>query len=269
VYDPVTRLLHYASAGHPPPFVRGADGSVVELIAPGLPLGVRRKGDCEAREIVLEPGALLVLYTDGLVESTHDYAAGERRLKAAIARLEPFGSEILAQSIARTCLAGDARDDVAILTLAFQPTIESQQYRRWTFDSSDRFAAREIRVAFEAAVVGAGATEEQLADAEVVFAELLGNVVRHARGPCDVVLDATSALPVLSVLDRGRGFTHAAHLPADAFAESGRGLFIVRSLTAEFNASRRPGGGTHARAVLYAERLAMSPKRPQREIAVA
>jgi PAS domain S-box-containing protein len=261
VYDPVTRLLNYASAGHPPPMVRGADGTIVELSAPGLPLGVRRKGDCEAREIVLEPGALLVLYTDGLVESTHDYAAGERRLRAAIGRLEPFGPAILAQSIARSCLGGEARDDVAILTLAFEPSIDSHQYRRWTFDSSDRFAAREIRAAFEAAVVGAGANEEQLADAEVVFAELLGNVVRHARGPCDVVLDATGTLPVLSVLDRGRGFTHAAHLPADAFAESGRGLYIVRSLTAEFNASRRPGGGTHARAVLYVERLVTPPRK--------
>ncbi len=255
VYDPVTRLLNYASAGHPPPLVRAPDGTIVELIAPGLPLGVRRKGDCEAREIVLEPGALLVLYTDGLTESTHDFAAGERRLRSAIARLEPLGGGVLAQSIARACLGGEARDDVAILTLAFEYAIDSQHYRRWTFDSNDRFAAREIRVAFEAAVVGAGANEEQLADAEVVFAELLGNVVRHARGPCDIVLDATGALPVLSVLDRGRGFTHAAHLPADAFAESGRGLYIVRSLTAEFNASRRPGGGTHARAVLYVERL--------------
>jgi PAS domain S-box-containing protein len=261
VYDPVTRLLTYASAGHPPPFVRGPDGAIVELSAPGLPLGVRRKGDCEAREIVLDPGALLVLYTDGLVESTHDYSAGERRLRAAIGRLEPFSGALLAQSLARSCLGGEARDDVAILTLAFEHSIDSHQYRRWTFDSSDRFAAREIRAAFEAAVVGAGANEEQLADAEVVFAELLGNVVRHARGPCDVVLDATGTLPVLSVLDRGRGFTHAAHLPADAFAESGRGLYIVRSLTAEFNASRRPGGGTHARAVLYVERLVTSPRR--------
>jgi anti-sigma regulatory factor (Ser/Thr protein kinase) len=153
------------------------------------------------------------------------------------------------------------------LSLGAEP--DDERYRRWSFDCEDRFAAREIHQAFVASLVAAGANDEQLGDAETVFSELLGNVVRHARGPCDVVLDASGILPVLSMLDRGRGFTHAAHLPADAFAESGRGLFIVRALTAEFNASRRPGGGTHARAVLYVDRLAALPHRSQRAAAVA
>jgi len=61
-------------------------------------------------------------------------------------------------------------------------------------------------------------------------------------------------LPVLSVLDRGRGFSHAPHLPADTFAETGRGLFIVRTLAAEFGATRRFDGGSHARAVITINR---------------
>jgi PAS domain S-box-containing protein len=269
VYDPVTRALHYAGAGHPPPLIRRRDGTVVEVTAPGLPLGVRRKGDTEPGDVVLELGSMLVLYTDGLIESTHDLIAGERRLREAILQADVHSGSHAADHIASVALADGAQDDVAILTLGLGPEPDDERYRRWTFDCEDRFAAREIHHAFVAALVGSGANDEQVRDAEVVFAELLGNVVRHARGPCDVVLDASGTLPVLSMLDRGRGFTHAAHLPADAFAESGRGLFIVRALTAEFNATRRPGGGTHARAVLYVDRLASLPQRRERAVAVA
>jgi anti-sigma regulatory factor (Ser/Thr protein kinase) len=126
---------------------------------------------------------------------------------------------------------------------------------RWSFDSDDRVAAHEIHRAFVGCLVSAGAGEMQLADAQVVLAELLGNVVRHARGPCEVVLDWSGSEPVLSVLDRGCGFTPSSVLPDDALAESGRGLFIVRTLSAEFSVTRRPGGGTHARAVLRVDRL--------------
>ncbi len=259
VFDPVTRSLAYASAGHPYPLVRKPDGAIVELAAPGLPLGVRRKGDTEARETILEPGSFVVLFTDGLTEATRDFAEGERRLREAIARVAVPSPVPAADRLASLILRGEATDDVAILTLAFDREIDDDRYRRFTFDSADRFAARETRAAFVAALVGAGASEAQLVDAEVVYSELLGNVVRHARGPCDIVVDASGVLPVLSVLDRGRGFTHAAHLPADAFAEAGRGLFIVRALTAEFNASRRPDGGSHARAVLFVDRFASRP----------
>jgi PAS domain S-box-containing protein len=269
VYDPVTRGLHFAGAGHPPPLIRRRDGTVVELSAPGLPLGVRRKGDTEPGDVVLETGSVLVLYTDGLIESTHDLIAGQCRLREALIAVDSHARGHAADHIASIALADGAQDDVAILTLSLGAEPDDERYRRWSFECEDRFAAREIHQAFVASLVAAGANDEQLGDAETVFSELLGNVVRHARGPCDVVLDASGILPVLSMLDRGRGFTHAAHLPADAFAESGRGLFIVRALTAEFNASRRPGGGTHARAVLYVDRLAALPHRSQRAAAVA
>ena len=39
-------------------------------------------------------------------------------------------------------------------------------------------------------------------------------------------------------------------LPADVLAESGRGLYIVSALAEDFSVSRRPDGGSHARAVL-------------------
>jgi hypothetical protein len=49
------------------------------------------------------------------------------------------------------------------------------------------------------------------------------------------------------------------------YAESGRGLFIVRSLTFEYSADLRPGGGTHARAVLSAQSRPAQPLQKPRE----
>ena len=257
VFDPVTRLLTYALAGHPTPFLRLPDGNIVELAAPGLPLGVRRKGDTEAREIVLGVGSFLVLYTDGLVESTHDFVAGERRLRDAVARVGVSSTTPAADRLAALVLPNGATDDVAILALVLERDDGDDgdsRFRRFVFRSDDRAAARETHASISATLVAAGANDAQLGDADMIYSELVGNVVRHAPGLCEVVLDASGTLPVLSVLDRGRGFSHAPHLPADTFAETGRGLFIVRALALEFGATRRRDGGSHARAVLTINR---------------
>jgi hypothetical protein len=68
--DPATGQLEYVSAGHPFPFLRRADGRVEELGEGGLPLGIRESLKVQPGTTTLSPGDLLVLYTDGLVEST-------------------------------------------------------------------------------------------------------------------------------------------------------------------------------------------------------
>jgi len=45
------------------------------------------------------------------------------------------------------------------------------------------------------------------------------------------------------LIDGGDGFEHNPRLPADAYAESGRGLFIVAELAREFTIARAPNGG--------------------------
>ena len=244
VYDPLERCLRYASAGHPAPRLRGPDGDVRELRAPGLPLGVRRKGDSETADAAIEPGSLLVLFTDGLIEATRDVLEGEARLRDALADRARNVDVDAAHRIATTVLRGDgATDDVALLTVAFGADPRKASRRRWTFDTGDRAAALAASAGVGAALAELGASEADAGDAETVTGELIANVVRHAPGSCEVVLDATGDQPVLAVLDRGR---------ARMLVETGRGLFIVGALTAGFDAFPRPGGGLQARAVLHA-----------------
>ncbi|HEX2644779.1 MAG TPA: PP2C family protein-serine/threonine phosphatase [Thermoanaerobaculia bacterium] len=87
ILTPETGQLEYVCAGHPFPLLRRADGSIEELGCGGLPLGIREPLQLTTRTATLEPGDLLLFYTDGLVEAidpqAHD-AFGFERLRAVL-----------------------------------------------------------------------------------------------------------------------------------------------------------------------------------------
>jgi anti-sigma regulatory factor (Ser/Thr protein kinase) len=252
VLDPLTLVFTYASAGHPPPMLWHPDGAVTELVANGLPLGLRNEGAVSKNiTTVLPHDSLLVLYTDGLTESTRDILAGERRLREALEREDIRGAASPAAAI-RDAVLDTVTDDVAILTLAIFASTE--RVTRWSFHGDDVASATRVRRELVAVLRSAGVTDASVADAELVFGELLGNVVRHTNGDAEVALDLTGDDPVLHVLDRGPGFTFHARLPNDNMSESGRGLYIAKSLAREFSVGQRPDGGSHARVVLTARK---------------
>lgn len=59
----------HANAGHDMPYLRRAVGRVEELRARGMPLGLLPGMSYEEKEVVLQPGDTLLLYSDGLVEA--------------------------------------------------------------------------------------------------------------------------------------------------------------------------------------------------------
>lgn len=69
VLDPVTGAMEYFCAGHPFPLVRRKDGRIEELGCGGLPLGMRERLVLKSQTVELQPGDLLVFYTDGLAEA--------------------------------------------------------------------------------------------------------------------------------------------------------------------------------------------------------
>src|SRR5262249_24370414 len=68
--DPDTGVLLYASAGHDPPLVLGAD-SLRDLPPTGPALGVTPELTGVAARVTLSPGETLLLYTDGLTTAPH------------------------------------------------------------------------------------------------------------------------------------------------------------------------------------------------------
>ncbi|HEV3081302.1 MAG TPA: PP2C family protein-serine/threonine phosphatase [Gemmataceae bacterium] len=71
IYDPETRRLTYASAGHNPPRIkRCQDGSLLALDrVRGLPLGIRENGAYEEAVQQLQTGDQIIFYTDGITEA--------------------------------------------------------------------------------------------------------------------------------------------------------------------------------------------------------
>lgn len=99
IYDPKSRNLRYASAGHPPPRLkRCADGSLALFDAvQSLPLGISAEETYDDAVHALVPGDQIVYYTDGVTESEN--AAGEqfgiKRLDRVLANCAIGASDLL------------------------------------------------------------------------------------------------------------------------------------------------------------------------------
>ena len=81
-YAPATRILSYVNAGHDAPILRQPTGAIQRLETGGIPLGVMENQDYESATVVLEPGAWLAIFSDGVVEAENNAQQeyGEQRL---------------------------------------------------------------------------------------------------------------------------------------------------------------------------------------------
>ena len=251
VLDPVSFEFAFASAGHPPALLRDASGTVTSLDEGDLPLGLRGRSEEGARTLDIAPGSVLLCYTDGLTEFDRDPIAGEHRVRDAFAAAS---GDIAREVYARVARGRPTQDDVAILAVSFHQSLQALDDPRraavWSFTAADGERSRRIRQDYVARLETVGLTPDELSDAELVFGELIGNVVRYAPGPITAMLDISGPAPVLHVVDEGRGFEFRPRLPADLLSERGRGLFLVTAFAEELSVERRRGGGSHARAVL-------------------
>ena len=113
-------LLRYSSAGHPGPFVLRREGRVERLDRnPGL-LGVFEDMIYPCKEIVLERGDLVLMYTDGLIETRKALGSIEEDLVpflAGLASHEP--AEVVDAVIGHSTeeCGGELKDDVAVMAV--------------------------------------------------------------------------------------------------------------------------------------------------------
>jgi sigma-B regulation protein RsbU (phosphoserine phosphatase) len=106
VVDGASGAVAAAGAGHPPPRVVDADGTVHPLDIHGLVLGIEGGERYEEAVAPLQRGGSVVLYTDGVLEARNEGELyGFERLDAIVSA----GRELSAQDLAETVLA-DCRD---------------------------------------------------------------------------------------------------------------------------------------------------------------
>jgi sigma-B regulation protein RsbU (phosphoserine phosphatase) len=69
VLDPVAGGLRYANAGHNPPILISAAQGITTLNNTGMPLGIDEENNWGQDDIVIHPGEMLLMYTDGVTDA--------------------------------------------------------------------------------------------------------------------------------------------------------------------------------------------------------
>ncbi|MEV1067234.1 SpoIIE family protein phosphatase [Streptomyces sp. NPDC050263] len=236
VYDPVSRRLTAAAAGHPAPAVVLPDGTTRLVgMTPGPPLGVGGL-PFEAVELELPEGSVLALYTDGLIEGRDrdvDRATGElcSALTAPAATLDA-----LCDTVLKAVLPEEPGDDVALL-LARTRALGADQVATWDVTPDPAHVAATRQAATEQ--LAAWGLEEAAFVTELVVSELVTNAIRYGAAPIQLRLIRDRTL-ICEVSD---GSSTSPHLRrAHAFDEGGRGLLLVAQLTQRWG-SRQTGRG--------------------------
>jgi serine phosphatase RsbU (regulator of sigma subunit)/anti-sigma regulatory factor (Ser/Thr protein kinase) len=223
VYDPVSGSCQMTSAGHPPPALRRPDGTVEFLSLPEHPpLGL---GDTafETTTIPLEPGTLIALCTDGLLNLRRQ---GADAALAALARVLASGGHSLPRLCDRLCRAApaDSDDDIAVL-LARVTTIPAEHVASWHLPAQAR-AVSAAREAVAGQLDTWGLADRTFAT-ELITSELVTNALRHASEPITLRLIRNRAL-ICEVSDGSHTAPHVRQ--ARPLDEGGRGLHLVAQL---------------------------------------
>lgn len=239
--DVSTRVLRYVSAGHVPPLLRLSSREIRRLESPSAPLGAFSDADFEQHEMTIPDDSMLVLYTDGLIENTRDVIEGDARLERVIAADALTHASNIAEFVERAIAHDAPRDDIAILVARF-----GRVELRWQFEAADARAAYTMRDEFFRGLNElCPLSDEVRSTCELIFAELIGNAVRHAPGPLTVSLERRGSEAVLHVIDKGPGFQFRPELPENVWAESGRGLYLISKVARAVRVEPIAGLGSH------------------------
>ena len=236
VYDPVTRRLTLAAAGHPPPVVVLPDGTAQLIpVTAGPPLGVGGL-PFEATEVELPEGAVVALYTDGLIEDRDrdiDHATAElcRALTAPADTLDA-----LCDTVLKAVLPEEPSDDVALL-VARTRALGVDQVATWDVPPDPAHVAVTRQAATEQ--LTAWGLDEAAFVTELVVSELVTNAIRYGEPPIQLRLIRDRTL-ICEVSDGSSTSPHMRR--AHAYDEGGRGLLLVAQLTQRWG-SRQTGSG--------------------------
>jgi PAS domain S-box-containing protein len=248
VYDPVSRCCSLARAGHPPPAVVSPGGAAEFLDLPaGPPLGLGGLPFEEA-EVVLPEGSLLVLYTDGVLETRQrDIDTGLTAMRKALddVSLRPGGPSQAAPSLETICdtlvraLHPERAEDDAALLIARTRALAPDRIASWDLPADPAVVADARAEA--ARQVAAWGLEEVTFTTELIVSELLTNAIRHAEPPIQLRMILDGALSC-EVSDSSNTAPHLRR--ADRYDEGGRGLLLVSQLTERWGSRHTRTGKT-------------------------
>jgi anti-anti-sigma factor len=237
-------VVRWASAGHLPPLL--ASGGEVRFLdgLGGTVLGVPGRRPFTEGTAEIEPGAVVLLYTDGLVERRGETLdAGLDRLANAFRRHGAEPPDRLASLLVSEILADtDQPDDVALIAARLAPPPLGQ---RLPADPARLAAVRRAVVGW---ATEAGLPDIAIEDLQLALGEAVANGVEHAYrdqppGTCAFSL---ARRPDGGVDVQVQDFGTWRPAPSDA-GFRGRGIQLIRRLAEDVHIEATPGGGTTVR----------------------
>ncbi|PAZ11657.1 PAS sensor protein [Streptomyces sp. SA15] len=238
VYDSVTRRCTFANAGHlPPVLVEPGETALMLDVPPGMPLGVGGE-PFEEVEVELPEGALLALYTDGLVES-RDHPLDEGLQAFVGALTDPSRPlEDVCDHVLNTLDTHHGEDDIALLMARVQG-LPTDSVGDWTLPREPRSVGRAREYARGQLL--SWDLEPLVDTTELLVSELVTNALRYGEGEIRLrlLLDRTLVCEVWDA-----GLVQPRRRRARDTDEGGRGLQLVGLLSAAWGSRRTPRGKT-------------------------
>ncbi|BDH08015.1 MULTISPECIES: SpoIIE family protein phosphatase [Streptomyces] len=238
VYDSVTRRCTFANAGHlPPVLVEPGEPALMLDVPPGMPLGVGGE-PFEEVEVELPEGALLALYTDGLVES-RDHPLDEGLQAFVQALTDPSRPlEDVCDHVLNSLDTRHGEDDIALLMARVQG-LPAESVGDWTLPREPRSVGRAREYARTQLL--SWDLEPLVDTTELLVSELVTNALRYGEGEIRLrlLLDRTLVCEVWDA-----GLVQPRRRRARDTDEGGRGLQLVGLLSAAWGSRRTPRGKT-------------------------
>jgi serine phosphatase RsbU (regulator of sigma subunit)/anti-sigma regulatory factor (Ser/Thr protein kinase) len=241
--EPDRAAVRFASAGHLPPLI-AAEGELSQLVdlpvGPPLGLGERER---TAATVEFRPGAILVLCTDGLVESAGRPAEdGLRQLRHALDAAVPTARlprELCSRLVAHLD-DGTSDDDRALLIVASTVgrPVRADQCELPAEPRAAALGRRWLRSVLERWDCADAIGE----DAVLCLSEVVTNAVIHAGTPTRVVAEMDERRLLVTVLDSGRRGTAAQRADAEIDDIGGRGLAVLDAVASAWSSERRADG---------------------------
>jgi len=184
-----TGMLRLASAGHDPPLIRPACGLVRPVqMETGPALGFEEDTDYPQVAVQLQPGDLMLLFTDGLseAEDATGQAFGQARI---ITALESCGGgspqdciDVLSSAV-RAHRQGSPADDLTLLCLQ-RPSAPTLLDGRLSLPAGTGVSwLPPLLASLEAELSSAGLEPEALHDVRLISEEILSNALTHGSRP--------------------------------------------------------------------------------------
>ena len=244
VLEPATGRLRFANAGHNLPCVRSGS-RVVELRATGMPLGLMPGMRYDEAEAVLEPGAQILLYSDGLVEAHNEEREmyGTPRLTALFASLgreDRLIDRLLGSLQAFPGGAVEQEDDITLVSLrrSAQGHTRLAEFSLPSEPGNERDAMRLVAEA----VAPLDLPRDRLERLKTAVAEATMNAMEHGNGyeaelPVHLVVAVSGQELTVRITDQGGARpipdAPAPDLEAKLAGEQtprGWGLFLIRNM---------------------------------------